>query len=194
MQYLPQSQQPTSGIQYLQLIPTRPLIVPISPFMTPYQHQPNSHQTQQTQKSQPLQYQPQQFYQQSPHQSAQYPPINSAQPTQYLSAATRPSASSEIVSSPYPYANYAAAQSYLTAGQNFQSNQPQPPSTAQYPVYHSVSGGGSYAAAASSSAPVVSMFRPHTGIQLINAPLDMTLNTNEYLPAQNENGYKMRRA
>uniref|UniRef100_A0A1B0FGE1 Uncharacterized protein n=1 Tax=Glossina morsitans morsitans TaxID=37546 RepID=A0A1B0FGE1_GLOMM len=34
MQYLPQAVSGDNGVQYLQLIPTRPLIVPISPFLT----------------------------------------------------------------------------------------------------------------------------------------------------------------
>ncbi|XP_055906286.1 atrophin-1 [Eupeodes corollae] len=38
MQYLPQSQV-NDGVQYLQLIPTRPLIVPISPYMSPMAQQ-----------------------------------------------------------------------------------------------------------------------------------------------------------
>lgn len=197
MQYLPQSQS-SSGIQYLQLMPTRPLIVPISPFLPQIQHQPQT-QSQQTplplpqhhpqvhpqQQLQLHQQNPQpQIYQQSPH-SLQYQ-LNQPQPTHYIST-TR--LSSGLPSSPYPYTNYAASQGYLTPGQK-----PLPSSTShQYPIYHSPNSGGSFAAA-SSSAPVVSMFRPHTGIQLISGPLDMSLNTNEYLPAQNENGYKMRRA
>lgn len=205
MQYLPQSQS-SSGIQYLQLMPTRPLIVPISPFLPQIQqqaqpptqyrqslqthHQPQLHQQQPSQLHQPQQPQ-QQLYQSATH-SGPYQ-LSQAQPTHFLSA-TRPS-SGLPSPAPYPYANYAAAQSYLTAGQKLQFHQPLSPSTAQYPIYHSpqTSGGGSYAAA-SSSAPVLPMFRPHTGIQLINGPLDMSLNTNEYLPAQSENGYKMRRA
>lgn len=44
------------------------------------------------------------------------------------------------------------------------------------------------------STPIISYFRPHSGIQLINAPVDMSLNTNEYIPIQAANSYKMRRA
>ncbi|KAJ6636621.1 hypothetical protein Bhyg_15212 [Pseudolycoriella hygida] len=114
MQYLPQSQQ-TGGIQYLQLIPTRPLIVPISPYIT---------------------------------QLPQYSGPPTAQPT----AAQ--------------YASAAPAQSY--------------------PSYQNPLGGY--------SSPAVSYFRPHSGIQLVDAPIDMTLNTNEYVPIQAENTLKMRRA
>ncbi|XP_053948030.1 uncharacterized protein LOC128856741 [Anastrepha ludens] len=46
MQYLPQA-MPDNGVHYLQLIPTRPLIVPISPYLNgntaPSASQPNSH-------------------------------------------------------------------------------------------------------------------------------------------------------
>lgn len=189
MQYLPQSQS-TSGIQYLQLMPTRPLIVPISPFLPQIQHQPLPQpqhrqplQTLQAHQSQPQLYQP-------TSNSVPYQ-LNQAQPIHYLGASRPPSG---LPNSSYPYSNYAAAQGYLTAGQKIQFNQPAAPSTAHpYPIYHSPQSGGGYAAA-SSSAPVVSMFRPHTGIQLVNGPLDISLNTNEYLPAQSENGFKMRRA
>lgn len=179
MQYLPQSQH-ASGIQYLQLIPTRPLIVPISSYLPAH---PALQQQQQQQHLHPHLLNTQLQHQQQPQLYQHLPQPTNQQPSHYLNPVTR--------QANLPYANYAAAQSYLTAGQKYQPSQPLPLSTAQYPVYHSPTGGY---AAASSAAPVVSQFRPHTGIQLVNGPLDMSLNTNEYIPVQNENSFKMRRA
>lgn len=147
MQYLP-TNQPSNGIQYLQLLPTRPLIVPISPYL--------------------------------PH----LPQYGSTQGTALQQVTGIPSYSSLGGGQ-----NYAAAQNYVSAGQNYG-----PPLSAighHYPSYQSNSPGG-YAAA--SSSPVISFFRPHTGIQMINGPIDMSLNTNEYIPIQAESAYKMRRA
>lgn len=129
MQYLPQNQQ-SGGIQYLQLIPTRPLIVPISPYIT---------------------------------QLPQYGAPSSGQPTaaQYTSASPP----------------YGSAPSYGST---------QPTSSHGYPSYQNPIGGY--------SSPVVSYFRPHSGIQLVDGPIDMSLNTNEYIPIQSESAYKMRRS
>lgn len=143
MQYLPQ-QQPANGVQYLQLIPTRPLIVPISPYISEPTIQTNSGLQQ------------------------QYGQVGGQ--------------------------NYANAQNYVTAGQNYASSDrylsgSQP--AGQYPTYHATEAVGSYG---SPSAPIISFFRPHTGIQLINGPVDMSLNTNEYIPIQGESAFKMRRA
>lgn len=72
---------------------------------------------------------------------------------------------------------YAPASAYTQAAQSYATY----PATLQSPI-------GGY------SAPVVSYFRPHSGIQLINGPVDMSLNTNEYIPIQGASAYKMRRA
>lgn len=127
MQYLPQSQH-SNGIQYLQLIPTRPLIVPISPYIS---HAP--------------QYNPAQV-------SAPAPA-----PVQSTTASTQ----------------YAPASAYTQNGQNYVT----------YPGSLQSFSPGPY-----------SYFRPNSGIQLINAPIDMSLNTNEYIPIQGANSYKARRA
>lgn len=147
MQYLPQQQhqQPSNGVQYLQLIPTRPLIVPISPYIS-----------------------------QSTIQS------NSGLQQQYGQVGGQ---------------NYANAQNYVTAGQNYGSTAqrylPGSQASGQYPNYHATGAVGSYG---SPSAPIISFFRPHTGIQLVSGPVDMSLNTNEYIPIQGESAFKMRRA
>lgn len=121
MQYLPQNSQ-SGGIQYLQLIPTRPLIVPISPYIT---------------------------------QLPQYGGPSSSQPS-----------SSQYTSASPTYASTQSSPNY---------------SSYQNPI-------GGY------SSPVVSYFRPHSGIQLVDGPIDMSLNTNEYIPIQSESAFKMRRA
>ncbi|XP_037036839.1 DNA-directed RNA polymerase II subunit rpb1 [Bradysia coprophila] len=145
MQYLPQNQQ-SGGIQYLQLIPTRPLIVPISPYIT---------------------------------QLPQYNGQPTTQPTsaQYASA-----------SSTYGPAQpaYGAVQSTYAPTQSTYGTQSSPSSSHNYQSYQNPIGGY--------SSPVVSYFRPHAGIQLVDSPVDMSLNTNEYIPIQSENAYKMRRA
>lgn len=138
MQYLPQNQQ-SGGIQYLQLIPTRPLIVPISPYIT---------------------------------QLPQYGGPSSGQPT----AAQYTSASPPYGSAPSSYGS--------TQPTSYGSTQPT--SSHSYPSYQNPIGGY--------SSPVVSYFRPHQGIQLVDGPIDMSLNTNEYIPIQSEGAYKMRRA
>lgn len=115
MQYLPPNHHAGGGIQYLQLIPTRPLIVPISPYM----------------------------------QYNQYSPPGNSQPQ----------------SSGGP--NYGAYQG--------------PPSGYQ-PTLQTPLGGYSN--------NYLSYFRPHSGMQIVTSPLDLSLNTNEYLPMQGENGYK----
>lgn len=131
MQYLPQNQQ-AGGIQYLQLIPTRPLIVPISPYIT---------------------------------QLPQYGGASPAQPTaaQYTAAAQP---------------TYGSTQSTYGSTQSTSSH--------SYPSYQNPVGGY--------SSPVISYFRPHSGIQLVDGPIDMSLNTNEYIPIQSESAFKMRRA
>lgn len=141
MQYI-QPNQATNGIQYLQLLPTRPLIVPISPYLS---------------------------------QLPQYGGTQGTLPNQSINGQ-----------------NYASGQNYVTAGQNYvATNYGQYGATPNYPTYKSFAPGG-YATA--SSSPVVSFFRPHSGIQLINGPIDMSLNTNEYIPIQGESAFKMRRA
>ena len=129
MQYLPQNQA-NNGIQYLQLIPTRPLIVPISPYITQL----------------PQQYRDVSAGQQQTTVSAQYSAVG-----------------------PQTF-----APTQLTNNQH-------------YAAYHNPIGGYS------SAAPVISFFRPHTGIQLVNGPVDMSLNTNEYIPIQSESAYKINR-
>lgn len=142
MQYLPQTQQ-AGGIQYLQLIPTRPLIVPISPYITQYTGQPTTQPT-----------------------SAQY---TSASPTY---GPAQP--------------GYGAVQSTYAPTQSTYGTQSSPSASHNYASYQNPIGGY--------SSPVVSYFRPHSGIQLVDSPIDMSLNTNEYIPIQSENSYKMRRA
>lgn len=149
MQYLPpqqQQHQPASGgVQFLQFIPSRPLIVPISSYVSQPTLQSNAGLQQ------------------------QYGQVGGP--------------------------NYANAQNYVTAGQNYAStgqrfiagSQP----AGQYSTYSATGTVGSYG---SPSAPIISFFRPHTGIQLISGPVDMSLNTNEYIPIQGESAFKMRRA
>lgn len=130
MSYLPQTQA-TNGIQYLQLIPTRPLIVPISPYISQLQGYGGS----------------------------------TGQSTTSHVSATSP-------------AQYAPASAYTQPAQPYSHGSFTP--TIQSNV-------GAY------TNPIVSYFRPNSGIQLVSGPADMSLNTNEYIPIQGENSYKTRR-
>lgn len=142
MQYLPHNSQ-SGPIQYLQLIPTRPLIVPISPYISsynnPYSSSPNSPAVQSSAN--------QQYSVQSPT-NQQYSVPSHHQP------------------------------SFATTSHSY-GNSYQP--SIQSPI-------GGY------STNYYSYFRPNPGMQIVNAPIDLSLNTNEYLPMQNENSYKVRRA
>lgn len=129
MQYLPHNAQ-QGPIQYLQLIPTRPLIVPISPYI---------------------------------------PTFNSP----YTSSVRSPSAQSSA-SSPYTLAH----QSYSpinthSFGSNYQTS-----------IQNSI---GEF------STNYLTYFRPNHRMQIVNGPVALSLNTNEYIPLQSENSYKMRR-
>lgn len=191
MQYLPHNGQ-QGGIQYLQLIPTRPLIVPVSPYVPSYnQYNPQVNQynsaTQyspplSTYSPQPNQYSPQvsaysaqtsqfspQTSQYSPQASQYSPQLNSYSPTtsSQHTLATAASTYSSIPSNGYHSP---------TTHHNYASYQP----TLQSPL-------GGF------STNVYSYFRPNSGVQMVSGPMDLSLNTNEYLPLQGENGYKMRR-
>lgn len=149
MQYLPHNAQ-QGPIQYLQLIPTRPLIVPISPYIpsnfnNPYTNNP----TAQASSTSPYTL---------PHHSYSSP--SSASP----SLPSLPSSSSYGSNS---YGSGSFGSSYSPSLQN--------------PI-------GGY-----STNYLTYSIRPNHGMQLVNGPLDLSLNTNEYLPIQNENTYKMRR-
>lgn len=133
MQYVPHN--PQSGpIQYLQLIPTRPLIVPISPYISGFN---------------------------SPYgPSSGSPAVQSSNNQQYS------------VAPPHHHQSFATtSHSY---GNSYSPN-------IQSPI-------GGY------STNYYSYFRPNPGMQIVNAPIDLSLNTNEYLPMQSENSYKVRRA
>lgn len=134
MQYLPHNPQ-QGPIQYLQLIPTRPLIVPISPYISNQFNAPSYGHTQ----TQPT------------TAAASYPT---------LSAAALPH------------------HAYQTSASTHNYNAYQP--TLQSPI-------GGY------SNNYLSYFRPNAGMQLVSGPLDLSLNTNEYLPIQSESSYKVRR-
>lgn len=129
MQYLPHNAQ-SGPIQYLQLIPTRPLIVPISPYI-----------------------------------SNQYSPFGQTQSQPTTAAANYPA-----LQSPH--------HSYQTSASTHNYNTYQP--TLQSPI-------GGY------SNNYLSYFRPNPGMQLVTSPVDLSLNTNEYLPIQSESSYKVRR-
>lgn len=190
MQYLP-TQTQSGGIQYLQLIPTRPLIVPINPYLSsPYN-----------------QYSPQVGQYQSP--AAQY----NVQPSQYASNQYSPNqyvpnqyASSQYASS--PYTSHSSNQyNQSPTSYNSQPNTHTLASAAStYPTipnaqYHSPTTHSNYATYQPTlqspiggySTNVYTYFRPNTGVQMINSPLDLSLNTNEYVPLQGDSGYKMRR-
>lgn len=143
MQYLPHNPQ-QGPIQYLQLIPTRPLIVPISPYIfnNPYSSSLNG-------------------------PSVNGPSLNGAS---FSGPTAQASSSSPYAALPHhsPYSSHSStyANSYSPSLQN--------------PV-------GGY------STNYLTYFRPNNGMQLVNSPVDLSLNTNEYMPLQNENSYKMRR-
>lgn len=129
MQYLPHNAQ-QGPIQYLQLIPTRPLIVPISPYISTFN---------------------------SP----------------YTSSVSSPSPQGSA-SSPYTLAHHSYSPSNTHSfGSNYQPS-------IQNPI-------GGF------STNYLTYFRPNHGMQIVNGPVDLSLNTNEYIPLQSDNSYKMRR-
>lgn len=147
MQYLPHNAQ-QGPIQYLQLIPTRPLIVPISPYLPPNFNNPTAL---------------------NPYTSASNAQTSSNSPY------TLPHHS--FSSAPQPSNSYGSSSSY-GSGSYGSSYSP----TLQNPI-------GGY-----STNYLTYSIRPNHGMQLINGPIDLSLNTNEYIPSQqNENSYKMRR-
>lgn len=125
MQYLPHNPQ-QGPIQYLQLIPTRPLIVPISPYISGFNN---------------------------PY-------------------AAGPSAQASSTS-PYALPHHSYSPPTSSYGNSYSPS-------LQNPI-------GGY------STNYLTYFRPNNGMQLVNGPVDLSLNTNEYIPIQNENAYKMRR-
>lgn len=131
MQYLPHNAQ-QGPIQYLQLIPTRPLIVPISPYISGFNN---------------------------PYASGN----GFNNPTAQASS-TSPYSLPHHSYSPTPSSSY--GNSYSPSLQN--------------PI-------GGY------STNYLTYFRPNHGMQIVNSPMDLSLNTNEYIPLQSENTYKMRR-
>lgn len=152
MQYLPHNAQ-QGPIQYLQLIPTRPLIVPISPYIfnSPYSSSVNG------------------------------PSLNGASLGGQSFSGTSlggPSLSGPTAqassNSPYALQHHS---SYSSPSNSYASSYS--PSL-QNPI-------GGY------STNYMTYFRPNHGMQLVNSPMDLSLNTNEYIPLQNENTYKMRR-
>ena len=140
MQYLPHNAQ-QGPIQYLQLIPTRPLIVPISPYIPSNFNNPYTSSPTVLSSTSPYSL-PHHSYSSSPQTSSSYPGSNSYGSGSY--------GSSYVPSLQNPIGGYST--NYLT-----------------YSI------------------------RPNHGMQLVNGPLDLSLNTNEYIPIQNENTYKMRR-
>lgn len=160
MQYLPHNPQ-QGAIQYLQLIPTRPLIVPISPYISsynnPYSNGPSG-------------------------QSSPYGPAAQA-------TSLSPYGPAAQASSLSPYGPTAQASSLSPYGAPHHSYSQSPPSN---------SFGSSYAPSLQNpiggySTNYLTYFRPNNGMQLVNGPVDLSLNTNEYIPLQSENTYKMRR-
>ncbi|XP_031635952.1 uncharacterized protein LOC116348894 [Contarinia nasturtii] len=132
MQYLPHNAQ-QGPIQYLQLIPTRPLIVPISPYISGFNNP-------------------------------------------YSPSVTGPAAQANS-NSPYalPHHSYSQPSNAYSSGLGNGYS-----STLSNPL-------GSY------SSNYLTYFRPNHGMQMVNGPVDLSLNTNEYLPLSNDNTYKMRR-
>lgn len=158
MQYLPHNAQ-QGPIQYLQLIPTRPLIVPISPYLpsnfnNPYTSNPSAQASSTSPYTLPHTL---------PHTLAHhsYPPASPSSPP-----------SNAYGSNSYGSGSYGSG----SFGNSYSA-----PSL-QNPI-------GGY-----SSNYLTYSLRPNHGMQLVNGPLDLSLNTNEYIPIQNENTYKMRRA
>lgn len=167
MQYLPHNAQ-QGPIQYLQLIPTRPLIVPISPYI------PNGYN--------------------SPYSAVTGPSPQAPSSPSYASSLAYAAGPSYAASPSYgPSASYGPSPSY---GPNPSYSLPHhsyssPPSASPHTY-------SSYPPSASSpvggySTNYLTYFRPSHGMQLINSPIDLSLNTDEYIPMRDENAYKMRR-
>lgn len=212
MQYLPQNGE-SNGIQYLQLIPTRPLIVPISPYLSSpynqqynqqYHAQPTQYSSQTTAftaqpQSSPFSAQPQASPYTGQHPSSQYSsqahsvysnsPPNSVYGSSPSSSAYTSSPPSSAYSSSPP-----STHTLATAASNYATI----PTSAYHPPTTGHQGYGNYQPTLQSpiggySTNVYSYFRPHGGVQMISSPLDLSLNTNEYLPLQGESGYRMSR-
>lgn len=161
MQYLPHNAQ-QGPIQYLQLIPTRPLIVPISPYISGFNNpysSPVSGPTAQASSTSP--YALQQTSSNSPYALTQ---ASSNSPYSLTQSSSN---------SPYALPHHSYSPSSSAYGATYS---PSP----QNPI-------GGY------STNYLTYFRPNNGMQLVNGPVDLSLNTNEYIPLQGENTYKMRR-
>lgn len=201
MQYLP-TQTQSGGIQYLQLIPTRPLIVPINPYLSS-QYNQYSPQIGQYHTSAGTQYNVQPQYASNQYASNQY------NGNQY---ASNQYPSSQYAASQYavnPYTSHSSSQQYNQSPTSYNS-QPNTHTLASaastYPTisngqYHSPTTSSNYATYQPTlqspiggySTNVYTYFRPNTGVQMINGPLDLSLNTNEYVPIQGDSAYKIRR-
>lgn len=165
MQYLPHNAQ-QGPIQYLQLIPTRPLIVPISPYISGFNNPYSS----------PVGGSSAQASSNSPYALAQ---ASSNSPY----ALPQASSNSPYVSSSSPYSSL-SHHSYAPSTSSFGSSY-SPASLQNTPSFQNPIGGY--------STNYLTYFRPNHGMQLVNSPVDLSLNTNEYIPLQSENTYKMRR-
>lgn len=183
MQYLPHNAQ-SAGIQYLQLIPTRPLIVPINPYSSPYASPYNQYNPQQV----PAHYHPTASqYTAQPSQYSTNPYSSQPHPSQYT-AAQSPSSPYSSASQPSTHTLATAASTYATIPSSSASGYHHPTTNHNYAAYQPTlqSPIGGY------STNVFSYYRPN-GLQMINNPLELSLNTNEYMPLQGESGYRMRR-
>lgn len=200
MQYLPHNTQ-SAGIQYLQLIPTRPFILPISPYQTsPYnqynqQQVPNYyHPTASQYNAQPTQYSTNPYSSQAHPgqytvaQSPASPYSSQQQPGQYTVAQSPASPYSASSQQPNTHTLATAASTYASVPSSGTSAYHHPTTHHNYAAYQPTlqSPIGGY------STNVFSYYRPN-GLQMINSPLELSLNTNEYMPLQGESGYRMRR-
>lgn len=173
MQYLPHNAQ-QGPIQYLQLIPTRPLIVPISPYISGY----NNPYASSIGGAQASFGGAQASYGAQPSYGGAQPSYGGAQ-TSYGGAQASFGGPTAQASSNSPYAlphhsySPSTSNSYSSYGNSYSPS-------LQNPI-------GGY------STNYLTYFRPNHGMQLVNSPVDLSLNTNEYIPIQSENTYKMRR-
>jgi len=195
MQYLP-TQTQSGGIQYLQLIPTRPFIVPINPYLSsPYNQNQYSPQVGQYHSPAAV---PQYNVQPGQYASNQYNIPNQYAVSQYASSQYAASpytshSSNQYTQSPSSYNSQPNTHTLASAASTYPTipnAQYHPPTTnsnyaAYQPTLQSPIGGY--------STNVYTYFRPNAGVQMINSPLDLSLNTNEYVPLQGDSAYKMRR-
>ncbi|CAD7086606.1 unnamed protein product [Hermetia illucens] len=161
MQYMPQG-VPTAGVQYLQLIPTRPLLVPISPYVGQNSAGYSSGFT----------------YPLTSSLTSSIPPANSLPSAPSLSPSYATFASGATLSLPAPSIS-PAKQFQQPIELNYPLRSPPPPLNTNLSPPDMASLSSPQQASLSQNYRYI---RPNSGLQVIDSSPDLTLNLNEYMP------------